>query len=283
MLFILHAEADKLCLKDLSSDLTKDLDQRLRADNSAMEKFYQFFGLNLGHQFELNTLKNLFPDTTVSVLKKCFEALLLYDLSEILEKVRPRSLRPVVSPEQIEKLRRADDRPTKYHSDVAVLVVDYAFKRDIVKGEAVKKIETFFKDLNSRNKVAVISLASSQETQEVLRKIKKRHRGIDSDYGDFTRENLELILQEKARLEKQLESVMQMAHWGKQAQSQLLRRLSKLKEQEVKWRGNVENVAKEENQAERDFEKLRELEKEIEKSVSMAMEEWVHNQGWLTS
>ena len=44
-------------------------------------------------------------------------------------------------------------------------------------------------------------------------------------------------------------------------------------------RGDLENIAKKEKQAEGDFEDLKELEKEIEESVSMAMDEWVHNQG----
>ena len=127
MLFILHAEADKLCLKDLSSEVTKELHQRLQADKAAMEKVIQFFGLRVFLASGLTDLKDLFPDTTVSVLKRCFEALRMYDLAEILEKVRPRSLRPALSPEHIDKLWRAGDRPTKYHSDVAVLVVNHNF------------------------------------------------------------------------------------------------------------------------------------------------------------
>ena len=159
-------------MKDLSSDMTKDLDRRLEADKAAMEKLYQFFGLKRHLTFGLTDLKDLFPDTTVSVLKKCFEALRMYDFAEIMEKVRPRSLRPALSPEQIEKLRRAGDRPTKYHSDVAVLVADFtAVGEDILEREDARKIETFFKDLNSRNEVAIIS--SSQETRQVLLEIKE--------------------------------------------------------------------------------------------------------------
>ena len=137
MLFILHVEADKLCLKDVSRDVTIELSQRLQADRAAMDKFYQFFGLKMGHRYrpsilDLTDVKELFPDTTVNMLKECFDALRLYDLVEILEKMGPRSLRPGLSPEQIEKLRRADGRPTKYHSDLAVLVVDYSYEGDIV-------------------------------------------------------------------------------------------------------------------------------------------------------
>jgi len=165
MLIIFFAVSSKLCLKDLSDDVTHKLIQRLQADEAALEKFYQFFGLKMGVQyplkgrFLLKEIKKMFPDTTVSVLKECFEVLRLYDLVEILEKVKPRSLRPAVSPEQIEKLRRADERPTKYHSDVAVLVVNYTVGQEDIR-ENAEKIETFFKDLNSRNEVTIISLGS---------------------------------------------------------------------------------------------------------------------------
>ena len=270
-------------MKDLNSDVMKKLDQRLQADNAAMEKFCQFFGLKLVHRFGLITLKDLFPDTTVSLLKKCFEALLLHDLVEILEKVRPRSLRPAVSSEQIEKLRRTDDRPTKYHSDVAVLVVDLTFEEDFVKREHVEKIETFFKDLNLRNEVATISWEESQETQEVLREVKKRPRAnyyySGFTEGDVLRNNLEIVLQEKARLEKELEKAMLMEDRGKQTRSRLEMELNEVTAEEFIWRGYLENMIKEEKQAESYFEKLKELEKEIEKSVSMAMDKWVHNQG----
>ena len=35
-------------------------------------------------------------------------------------------------------------------------------------------------------------------------------------------------------------------------------------------------------QAKKDFEKLKELE-EVAKPISTTMDEWIHNQGWLTS
>ena len=107
MFVIFLAESSKLCLKDLSDDVTREFIKKLQADEAALEKFYQFFGLKLGDRyplkgrFPLHEIKTLFPDTTINVLKECFEVLQLYDLGEILEKVRPRSLRPAVSPEQI--------------------------------------------------------------------------------------------------------------------------------------------------------------------------------------
>lgn len=283
MVFILHAEADKLCLKDLSMDVTRELNQRLQADKAAMEKVHQFFGLKLTQQFGLDELKNLFPDTPVSVLKKCFETLWIYDLAEIMEKVKSRSLRPALSPEQIEKLRK-DDRPTKYHSNVAVLVIDFSVEEDIVERNEAKNIETFFKDLHSRNEVAIISLVSSQETQEFLREIKERnHRRRQYHLSkDSLRKQLGSILQNKARAEKLLVEVMYMEE-HRALRWEMEQKMAQLKRQEFVCRDQLKNVAKQKKEAERDFEKLKELGRASTKPISTAMDEWIRNQGWLTS
>jgi len=271
MLIIFFAECSKLCLKDLSDDITVELSLRLQADGAALRKFYQFFGFKTRgrylSRFPLEEFKKMFPDTTVSVLKECFEVLRLYDLVEILEKVKPRSLRPAVSPEQIEKLRRADDRPTKYHSDVAVLVVNHTVghEEDLVVRENAEKIETFLKDLNSRNEVTIISLASPQETREFLMELKERNRRIG--YHRFSEERPKSILQQRARLHEELEKVTQTEIGRKQRQ-----RLQRL----LQFRGEVVNAEK---AAKRDMEKLQELEKENTKAISTAMDKWIHNQG----
>ena len=287
MVFIFHTEADKLCLKDLSMDVTMELNQRLEADEAAMEKVNEFFGLS--PRFGLIDLKDLFPDTPVSVMKKCFEALWMFDLAEIMEKIKSRSLRPALSPEQTEKLRKADDRPTKHHSNVAVLVVNHSVQGDFVdlsvEGDEAKKIETFFKDLNSRNEVAIISLVSSQETLEAQRKIKEKYRGKSFLHlqEDSLRKRLKYTLQKKAPAEKQLEEVMHMERKQLASRRMLGIPQKSLKQQEFSLRSRLENVVKEIEQTERDFKKLRELEKESTKPILTAMDELIHNQGWLAS
>ena len=278
-------------MKDLSDDVILELSRRLQSDKAVMGNFCQFFGLKVGnwYLFEdrfsfIEEIKKLFPDTTVSVLKEGFEALWLYDLAELLDKVRPRSLRPAVSPEQIEKLRRADDRPTKYHSDVAVLVVDFTVEGDVFEREDVRKIETSFKDLNSRNEVAIIS--SSLETRKVVREMNEiNFRLMSYETEDSLRKRLEGTLQQKALLEQNLEEVMQMEKWNRKSQrrGELEVQLTRLKQWELTLRGELENIAETKKQAERDTEKLEELKKEITKPISTALNEWMHNQGWLTS
>ena len=283
-------------MKDLSDDIIVELSIRLQADEAALKNFYQFFGLKMGDRYPfegrfpfIGEIKKLFPDTSVSVLKEGFEALQLYDLAELLEKVKPRSLRPAVSPEQIEKLRRADDRPTKYHSDFAVLVVDFTVEEDIVEREHVEKIETFFKGLNSRNEVAIIY--SSQETRKAVWEIEEinfRLMNPDRRTEDSLRENLDRILLRKRYIEKQLEKVMEMQMEKvpvekRQRRSELQLQLTQLTQWELKYRGELKNIAEEKKQAVRDTEKLEELKKEITKPVTTALNEWIHNQGWLTS
>jgi len=280
VVFILHAEADKLCLKDLSRDVTMELDQRLQAEKATREKVHQFFGLT--RQFHLTSLKDVFPDTPVRVLKECFEALWMYDLAEIMEKVTSRSLRPALSTKQIEKLRKTDDRPTKYHSNVAVLVVYLIVEGDIAESNQAKKIETFFKDLNSRNEVSIISLVSSQETREALRKLTETNPDIRyyRPMEERVREELEETLQNKARAEKQLEQVMEME--GQRGGLGLELEIERLKKREPMLRRELEGVAEIKKQAESYFEKLKELEKESMKPISKAMDDLIHNQGWLT-
>ena len=146
-------------------------------------------------RFPLKEIQKMFPNTAVSVLKECFEALRLYDFVEILEKVKPRSLHPTVSSEEIEKLRRADDRPIKYHNDVTVLIVNNTLGQEDIQVNA-EKMETFFKELKSRNEVTIISLASSQKSRQIVIEVDVRHSG----YYSLIKEKVESVLQQKARL-----------------------------------------------------------------------------------
>jgi len=268
-LFIFFVESSKLCLKDLSDDVTRKWTVMLQADEAALEKFHQYFGLKIEGWYLLEEIKQMFPDTAVTVLKECFEALRLYDLVELMEKVKPRSLRPAVSQEQIGKLRRADDRPTKYHTDLAVLIVNHTVgQEDIVEREDAEKIETFFKDLNSRNEVANIALGSTQETRAVLREINATTREMRHYQmrEDRCKEDLESCLQGKASVEKELEEVVQMEKGCEQTRILELE-LKKLKQREQKCRDQLENVAKQKKYAERVIEKLKEVEKESTKPI----------------
>ena len=168
MYFSISFEAERLCLRDLSQLVTSELNQRLKADATTMEKVSRYFGLK-GDSFSFSFLpiEHFFPDTTVSVLKECFEALRLYDLAEILAKVKPCALCPVLSLEQVEKLQLGDRR-TKHYRNMAVVVVDVSSEKS-----AAEMIETFFKDLNPKNEVNVIPNTNLRNKYLVRRNIKQ--------------------------------------------------------------------------------------------------------------
>ncbi|XP_078359421.1 uncharacterized protein LOC144643904 isoform X2 [Oculina patagonica] len=283
------SETNKLRLKDLSGDVTQELIGRLYADEAAEEKFYRFFGLKMQDRYPiLKNVGQMFPDTTVSVLKECFEALQLYDLTELLEKVRPRSLRPALTPEQVENLQRTDDRPTKYHSDVAVLVINNIVEGGNVKKDNEEKIEVFFKALNPRNEVTVTSVSISQETLEFLQETawKKEEKGKLKLTEKYIRDQLE---NELPRQRKRLEEKpgMQVEKGSERAFRTLLytkRQLSpsEIAQQELRLSRKLddctEKSAKLRKQIEKNIEKVKEQEKKAEKAISAVIDKRIHNQ-----
>ncbi|PFX26307.1 uncharacterized protein LOC111329179 [Stylophora pistillata] len=161
----------KVCLKDLSHNVTCELTKVLGNDPEIKKNVFQAFGL----KFEPNErglrmkIFDLFPDTPVKLLKEVFEALQLYDLAELLEKDKPRSLRSALPLEEIKKLRQCSDRPTVFHSQVAVLIID-----DAKENASVKNIISFFKDLSSDSKTDVVSLESLQKAMKITGELEER-------------------------------------------------------------------------------------------------------------
>ena len=95
------------------------------------------------------------------MLKEIFEALKLYDLVELLERVtKPRTLHPALSLKEIETLQDASNRPTKFYSKAEVLIIQ---NDENVVGNNAEKIGTFFKALNSRTQVSSLSMERQME------------------------------------------------------------------------------------------------------------------------
>ena len=154
---LLSGDDHKLCWKDLSSEVIRKLDVRLKNDQTAFKQICQTFGIDISpfpyQTITFDEILSLFPNTPVKLLKEVFEALQLYDLIDLLEEGKPRatrSLRPALRLQEIEKLRNPDDRPISYHSSVAVLIIDFAETCDT---EGIKK---FFKGLNTKSEVTVM-------------------------------------------------------------------------------------------------------------------------------
>ena len=95
-----------------------ELARRLQSDPTALRRFYQSFGLDPEKlpPYMLNKIAEFFPHTPVKLLRDVLQELQLYDLVEMLEKVKWRSLRPSLSLKEMKKLLNASERPTKFYS-----------------------------------------------------------------------------------------------------------------------------------------------------------------------
>ena len=153
----LSGDDHKLCWKDLSREVIRKLERRLKNDQTAFKQICQSFGIDglwfFSRKRKLSEFLGMFPDTPVKLFKEVFEALQLHDLIDLLEEEKPRatsSLRPALRLQEIEKLRNPDDRPISYHSSVAVLIIDFEETWD------TQGIEKFFKGLNTKSEVTVM-------------------------------------------------------------------------------------------------------------------------------
>ena len=149
--------------------------------------------------------------------------------------------------------------------------------------EDARKIETCFKDLNSWNELAIIS--SSQKTRNAVRETIEKNRRIMRGYRgqeDDLRGGLESKLEQKAFLEQALEEERKTRRqrWN---ELDLQRQLTVLEKEVLTYRNYLKTIEEAKKPAERDIEKLKELTKEITKPISMALNKWIHNKGWLTS
>ena len=148
----------KLCLKDLSKEVTEELTSRLNRNKLVLNRFYRSFGLNPDLLYDKRdrrgNIGNIFPDTPVKLLNEVFEALKLYDLAEFLEKAaKRRTLRRALPLKEIEKLSNAY-RPIKIYSKVEVLIIEFCEASEPTPGnEAARRVGSFFKNLNSENEI----------------------------------------------------------------------------------------------------------------------------------
>ena len=154
--------------------MTTELASRLLNDPVALERFYRSFGLDPGklRTRGLSDIKELFPDTPVKMLKDVCEALQLYDLAELLDKViKPRALRPALPLKEIEKLPTANNRPIKIFTQAEVLIIN--FSREDGADSGAENFGSFFKVLNPQNQVTTLTAKSSRNLSGQLDKLMK--------------------------------------------------------------------------------------------------------------
>ncbi|XP_068710452.1 uncharacterized protein [Montipora foliosa] len=72
----------------------------------------------------VESIGELFPDTPINLLKDVCKALQMYDLVDLLEKAKPRSLRPALPLKEMAKLLNGSNRPTTVYRKAKVLIID---------------------------------------------------------------------------------------------------------------------------------------------------------------
>lgn len=275
----------KLCLKDLSKHVTKELSRSLELDQDVEKRVCQAFGLKLSpHRPDaMKNIFELFPDTPVRLLRDVFEALQLYDLVELLEKAKPRSLRPALPLEEIRKLRKNGDCPTIYHSQAAVLFFVQG-NDEIVQ---VEKIKEFFKELNSDNETAVVSLEKLQETLRALVELRQRERSEKSWNRQLKRMEVE-----REQLEKMIKTQTDLSGMEYLAEEMepRWRRMERTHDYDVYDVYKLEETQENELKGPKEMklqEEMKEKEKQKEEeihnvktTISTNMDRWIQNEGW---
>ena len=177
----------KLCLKDLSMELTEELTTKLNRNKDVLHRFYRSFGLDpdlLHDKLGRRNIGKIFPDTPVKLLKEVFEALKLYDFAEFLEKAtKPRTLRPALPLKEIEKLSSVSNRPTKVYSKAKVLIVDVCEACESSTENDVETARSLLKAQNSQNEVTTLKTDSFKELLADLDDLARHKSKEESDDG----------------------------------------------------------------------------------------------------
>ena len=299
--FLLNLDATyNLCLKDLSDEMVREVTLRLEGDPTSEERFRKSFGLyskrKLQPELVVSDIKKLFPDTPVRLLKDVFEALQLYDIVELLEKAKPRTLRPALPLKEIERLPEAINRPTTFYSKTSVLIIDNGTD------DSAEIIESSFKTLNSGGEVITISVAQLVTKREALRRVKNTKEGILRTlagpyyYRELSvKEELELvrwgsrknqqeILALPAQDRQRLEHLQRKFIADESTLEKDLEKILKEKEKRMKSK-NLDSVKKELRQKEEEIrqkeEELQQKDEEFQMALSAVVNKWVEQEGWL--
>ena len=154
--FFFSDETHTVFFRDLSADVISEVTNRIKADHRATRHILRSFGIT-DYYRGFHDIFELFPDTPVKLLRDVCEVLQLYDLVDPLEKpIQPKphvtkSLRPVLTLDEVRKLGKTDARPISYHSCAAVLIF-----AESENDSNVKSYESFFKSLNNNSEVIII-------------------------------------------------------------------------------------------------------------------------------
>ena len=250
-----------LCLKDVSKAVTSELTCRLRTDPFALQRFYQSFGLDPVKLLP-ESLEEFFPDTPIKLLRDVFDELQLYDLVELLEKVKPRTLRPVFPLKEIRKALNAANRPTKFYSKAEVLIIK--FSESVAVDYNVLSFRSFLKALNPESNITTVTSGNLAERLGTLKETKKMVE--DEDRRASTKETkLKELLDKRVPFSwYKHKSPRLTLTVGRNSNEHLLKVFYK---EEQEMRKELENVTKQREQW------TKEIKPKIEKEIKQKEEE----------
>ena len=268
---------------------------RLQVDPTAQQRFYQAFGLN-PEKLSPSMLKNIaefFPYTQVKVLEEVFQELQLYDLAEILEKVKSRSLRPSLPLKEMKKLLNVSGRPSKVYNKAEVLIIEYCDRNSVVDGyRNVERIGCFFQALNSQNQITKLTVKVAGQTENELMVL--RNRIAREDHLDSMAKGDEEALKEY--LESNESGHNESPHWmlrwrasdlhltedyrtalsGGDLRSAAKNLLEKVIEDRERRKLKLEKIVEEIQQKEGEMESHHQGEREkFQMAVSTVMDKWI--------
>ena len=172
----------------------------------------------------LKDISELFPDTPVRLLKDISEALQLYDLAELLDKAKPRTLRPALPLEEIGNLSNASNRPTTFYSKAAVLIIDPTRSAN----DTAERIASFFTDLNSESEVNVVSVQQKLEVLRQMKMLQKKSEHKNNEIYKYREEwlkdqlkDVRCQMEERELFAKKLENSLGVARRYKYLKSEL--------------------------------------------------------------
>lgn len=206
------------------------------------------------------TSKFCFPETPLKLLKDVFDALQLCDLVDLLEKEKPRTLRPSLPLRDIRKKPNYSNRPTRFYSKAEVLTIGTGT------GQAqsyAQRIGSFLKDFNSRSKVTTISMKTITQICTVLFEWGKIKSIFELGLAGYT----------ETRLKRQLQQLQK----GLRAEEEL-----KMKEELERYVETRKLKKKDRKLAieKRMNQMMEELQTESEK-FQMSLLDWKIRKGWL--
>lgn len=258
----------RLHLKDLSEKVIVEFKWRLENDPAAKKWFSESFGLTPTLSKVLEDIDKLFPDTPVKLLKDVFEALELYDLVDLMEKAKPRTLRPAFPLREIRKTLDANRRLTRFYSKAAVLIIDTEAD------SKVQNIGSFFQGFDSRSRVTTVSLTSLILACAVVKDWREIESSFEAGRAQDTEKKLKAELQDiilSKHLVKSHEKLWRAIamDWEKRDILEEYMEMRKMKKNDRKL--TIANII---------GQKTQKLQEEIEK-FKMTLDKWAPSEGRL--